>query len=72
MQQLVNDRDELERIFQEQSKNVKETQKNIFKLEEQVRQKQLDIEKFDQALNLSQQSEAEIKKVLIKVDLKNK
>ena len=40
MQQLVNDRDELERIFQEQSKNVKETQKNIFKLEEQVRQKQ--------------------------------
>jgi hypothetical protein len=25
MQQLVNDRDELERIFQEQSKNVKET-----------------------------------------------
>ncbi len=72
MQQLVNDRDELERIFQEQSKNVKETQKNIFKLEEQVRQKQLDIEKLDQALNLSQQSEAEIKKVLIKVDLKNK
>ena len=54
MQQLVNDRDELERIFQEQSKNVKETQKNIFKLEEQVRQKQIEIEKLEQALSLSQ------------------
>ena len=53
MQQLVNDRDELERIFQEQSKNVKETQKNIFKLEEQVRQKQIEIDKLEHALNLS-------------------